>query len=249
MNLGEGTIMPESFFSTTIRAQRFLLWLSSVAANVFFISWGWMMGFFPPPSPSLPVDAVIKLYTDNLVQFRVAAALAILSGGYMIPWSLVVSMQMARLEKGAPIWAILQFICASINSIFIWGPALIWGIAAFSVERDPALTVLLHEAGWLTLICALSVFALNLLTVIVVCFSKNEDDKVSAFPRWLGYLTIWQAVQSYGGPMALLFKKGIFAWNGLIPFWLPTALFGAWFLALTITMLRALRHQERAARA
>ena len=47
-------------------------------------------------------------------------------------------------------------------------------------------------------------------------------------------------------PMAVLFKTGIFSWNGLLPFWLPFSLFGAWYAAICWTLLRALRCQKAA---
>ena len=46
--------------------------------------------------------------------------------------------------------------------------------------------------------------------------------------------------------MAVLFKTGIFSWNGLLPFWIPFSLFFAWLIAICWTMLRALRHQKAA---
>jgi hypothetical protein len=233
-------------FSTTLRAQRFLLWLSLISAGIFFFSWAWMMGFFPPPSPSLSADQVVALYSEHIIRFRIGVVLALITGAFMMPYSLVVSMQMARLEKGVPIWAILQLMCGLINAMYIWGPVLIWGVAAFSIDRAPELTVLLHELGWLSYITPLTCFPLNMLTIIVVCFNKDEEDRHSAFPRWLGYLTAWQAVQSFGGPIALLFKAGIFSWSGLIPFWLPLGLFGVWFGALSFTLFRALRYQRSA---
>ena len=185
-------------FSTTIRAQRFLLWLSLISAAIFFFSWAWMMGFFPPPSPSLPADQVVALYTQHIIRFRVGVVLALICGAFMMPYSLVVSMQMARLEKGVPIWAILQLMCGLINAMYIWGPVLVWGVAAFSIDRAPELTLLLHELGWLSYITPLTVFPLNMLAIIVVCFSKDEEDRNSAFPRWIGYLTAWQACNHSG---------------------------------------------------
>src|SRR5437868_10113800 len=95
-------------FSTTIKAQRFLLWFALICATVFFYSWGWLMGFFPPPSPSLTADQVVALYGEHNIQFRVGVFLALITGAFMMPYSVVISMQMARLEKGVPIWAIVQ---------------------------------------------------------------------------------------------------------------------------------------------
>ena len=175
---------------------------------------------------------------------RVGVVICLFSGAFLLPWSVVVSIQMARLEKGVPAWSILQFGAGVLGTIFLWGPPLVWGAAAFSVERDPSLTLLLHELGWLMFITPLCVFPMQLISIGVISLKKTEDDKISAFPRWIGYLTFWQAVQSLGGLAAMLFKGGAFAWNGLFPFYLPLTLYGVWTVALAWTMLRALKHQE-----
>ena len=122
-------------------------------------------------------------------------------------------------------------------------------MAAFTPERAPELTAIFHEFGWLMFITPLSLFPMQLLGIIYLCFTKDEPDNVSAFPRWLGYLTAWQLVQSFGGPMAVLFKTGIFSWNGLLPFWLPFGLFSVWYAAICWTLLRALRCQKGTAQA
>jgi hypothetical protein len=226
------------------RTQRALIWLTLILIAIF--SAGYMMlGFFPPPEPTATAEQIKELYASHNMQSRVGVVLCLFSGAFLLPWSVVVAAQMARLEKGVPLWAILQFGAGILGTIFLWGPPLFWGTAAFSVERDPSLTLLMHEVGWLTFITPLCAFPMQLVAVGVVSLGKKEeDDKVSAFPRWIGYLTLWQAVQSLGGLAAMLFKSGAFAWNGLFPFYLPLTLYGVWTVALAYTMLRAIRHQE-----
>jgi len=233
-------------FYASIPTQRFLIWLTVVLATIFGIAYVWLIQFFPPPPADLPAEQVQALYTAHNVRFRIGTILGLIAGGFMIPISIVISLQMARLEKGWPIWAILQGATGVLGSIFIWLPLLIWAAAAFSADRAPELTLLMHEFGWLAFITPLSLFPMQLLGIIVVAFTKDEDDGVSAFPRWMGYLTAWQLVQSFGGPIAILFKQGIFAWGGLLPFWAPFVLFAVWMTAICWTLLRAMRFQQRA---
>lgn len=233
-------------YRASIGTQRFMMWLAIALTLVFAVAWVGLMGFFPPPPASLPADKAAELYSVHNIRFRIGVILALIAGGFLVPLSIVISVQMARLEKGLPLWAILQGTTGTIGSIFIWLPALLWGVAAFTPERPAELTALVHEFAWLSYITPLSLFPMQLIGIAVVCFTKDEDDKVSAFPRWLGYLTVWQAIQSFGGPIAMLFKQGIFAWNGLLPFWLPFSLFSVWYAAICWTILRALRHQQTA---
>lgn len=231
-------------FHASVAAQRFLVWLTVILATVFGIALVALMGFFPPPPADLPANEVVALYAEHNIRFRIGVILALISGAFIMPVTLVISIQMARLERGVPIWALMQGLTGAVGTIFIWLPVVFWGVAAFTVERAPEITQLAHEMGWLTFITPLSLFPMQLLGIIIVAFAKEEDDARSAFPRWLGYLTAWQLVQSFGGPVAMLFKSGIFSWAGLLPFWLPFALFAVWLTAICYTLLRALAHQR-----
>ncbi len=230
----------------SIRTQRVLIWVSLAAATVYGNALFLLMGFLPPPHADLSTEQVLALYAENNVRFLIGCMITLIAGFFILPWSTVIACQMARLEKGWPIWTLIMWMGMNLIALFIWGPPIIWGTAAFSVDRAPELTLLLHELGFISFITPLTVFPIALVGICVICFTKDEPDGVSAFPRWLGYLTAWQAVQSFGGPVALLFKSGIFSWSGLIPFWLPFLLFSVWLGALSYTMLRALRHQEQA---
>ncbi len=228
----------------SVRSQRVLVWMTIVLGIVFAISYMGLMGFFPPPPADLPADDVVPLYAEHNIRFRIGVIFGLISGGFILPITVVIAIQMARLEKGMPVWAIMQGLAGAVGAIFIFLPVLIWGVAAFTVDRAAELTLLMHEFGWLFFITPLSLFPMQLLGIMIVAFTKGEPDAHSAFPRWLGYLTAWQLVQSFGGPIAVLFKTGIFSWNGLLPFWLPFALFSAWMVAICVTLLKALRHQQ-----
>jgi hypothetical protein len=143
-------------------------------------------------------------------------------------------------------WSILQALTGALGTIFLWGPPLIWGAAAFTVTRDPSLTLLLHELGWLSFITPVTAFPLQLVSIAIVSLSQPRSSVSTALPRWIGYLTVWQALQSVGGLLAMLFKSGPLAWNGLIPFYIPLTLFFVWVVAISYTLLRAIREQEAA---
>lgn len=235
-------------YRASVPAQRFLIWISIVFAMLFGVAVVPLMRFFPPPTPMLPAHDVALLYSEHNVRFRVGTIIGVISGGFMAPFAIATSIAMARLEKGLPVWAILQGIMGALGTITVWMPMVIWAAAAFSADRAPELTLLLHELGWLMFVTPLALFPLQLIGIVIVAFTKEEDDRVSAFPRWMGYLTAWQLIQAFGAPLAILFKQGIFSWAGLLAFWIPTILFFVWMMLLCWTMLRALRHQEEASR-
>jgi hypothetical protein len=58
------------------------------------------------------------------------------------------------------------------------------------------------------------------------------------WPRWAGYLNFWVALGGAGGGLAVFFKTGAFAWNGLIGFYIPVTTFILWIITMTVLMHR-----------
>ncbi|MDE2410262.1 MAG: hypothetical protein KGM18_00650 [Sphingomonadales bacterium] len=227
-----------------VSSQRFMIWLTLGLMSIFGVGLMGLMKFVPPPPANLSANEVLELYRANPIRFKFGAILGLLAGGCITPLTVVISAQMARVERGVPVWAILQGLTGAVGTAFFWLPMICFATASFSLERAPELTLLLHELGWICFIVPVSLFPLQLLGICVVSFSTHEDEQSSAFPRWIGYLNAWVLITSLGAPMAVIFKTGIFAWNGLVPFYIPLTLFSIWLPAMSYSCLRALRFQE-----
>jgi len=106
----------------------------------------------------------------------------LISGFFLLPWTTVLACQMARLEKGFPIWTMIQWMGMNLIALFIWGPPIVWGTAAFSVSRAPELTLLLHELGFISFITPLTVFPIALVGLIVICFVAEHFGRTGYSP-------------------------------------------------------------------
>src|SRR5205814_10630967 len=82
---------------------------------------------------------------------------------------------------------------------------------------------------------------------VVVIALRASTVKNSPFPRWYGYFTLWTAVMFEAGAIAFLPRTGPFAWNGLLVFWSPLSLFGAWIAVTAFLLLKAIRRQQEEA--
>ena len=228
------------------RGQRWMIWVGLALSVVFVYGYVFLMGFFPPPAPTLSALEVAKLYSEHSLQFRIGVALMLMSGGFLLPWTIVIAVQLARDEKGVPIWAILEALAGTLSTLIFFLPAVFWAAASFSPERDPAITMQMHELAFLCFITPLCVFPLQTLPVAIICFSPKADAVPSAFPRWLGFLTLLETVCAEAGVAAVLIKTGPFAWNGLFPFYLPIFMFMIWITAVGYNILGAIKRQELA---
>lgn len=225
-----------------IRAQRIMIWWCLAFATIFALAWGILIGLMPLPPANQPVAEIAAFYSENAMRIRIGAAICAWTGAFMVPLSVVIAVQMARLEKGVPAWAILAFAGGIMMSMFLVIPPLLWGVAAFSPERPADVTALMHEFANLMLVTTDQYFIFQMIPLAIIALTRR-DDLHSPFPRWYGYFTIWAALMFEVGAAGFIPKTGPFAWNGLFVFWFPLTIFGAWIAVTSYNLLRALKQQ------
>jgi len=227
------------------RAQTIMIWWGLIFMFIFGFSLWLLLGMAPPPPPTLSPTEVAAFYLQNNVQIKLGAVVTSYTSAFVVPYMVVIGVQMMRLEKGIPVWSILQLVGGALMSIFLVLPGLFWGIAAYSPMRNPEVTALMHEIGTLTLVTTDQFFIFQMIAITYVSLTQTID-KVSAFPRWYGWLTLWIAIAFEVGAIAFIPKTGPFAWNGAVVFWMPFILFGVWITVTSVCMLAAIKRQRLA---
>jgi len=225
------------------RTQAILIYWAWAFATAYFLAYYFLLKLLPLPPATLSAAEVADFYTRNSVPIRIGAAICSWTGAFPIPLTIVIALQMVRLEKGFPIWSIVQFAGGVMMSIFVVLPPMFWGVAAFTPTRSSEVTLVMHEFGNLAFIATDQYFIFQFIAVAVVCLTQKVDPH-SPFPRWSGYLTLWAAFAIEIGVAAYLFKTGPFAWNGLLVYWIPILMYGAWFMTVSLNLLRALKRQS-----
>jgi len=81
----------------------------------------------------------------------------------------------------------------------------------------------------------------NFIIGIAVLSDAGEPP---VFPRWVAFLNFWVAIGYAPTCLLPFFKSGPFAWSGVLVFWLAGTVFCAWFIAMTVVLLKAIRQEE-----
>jgi hypothetical protein len=228
------------------RKQRIVLWWSLIFMLLYAIAIRFGFHMMPPPSAHQTSNEVARWYQDHRTSIRIGAAIAGWTSAFMIPYGVVIYFQIARQEQGAKVWSVLALCSGALTAVFFAVPPLAWGAAAFSPARAPQITALMHEFGTLTFITTDQMYVFMWVVVAIVCLTPTTV-KHSPFPRWFGYLTAWIVIMFEAGAIAFIPHSGPFAWNGLLAFWSPLILYGAWMLLMAWLILRALRRQQEEA--
>lgn len=229
--------------SMSLRIQEILLWWSIVFGIIFVLAWAFVIGMIPLPPATWTSAEVAAFYTENQTRIRWGAAICSWTAGFWIPFTMVVGAQIARLEKGFPILAIMQIVSGCIQALTLVIPAVIWGVCAFTPERLPDVTAAFHEFSILFLVCLDQIYIFQWAPWIIITFMVSKDP-LSPFPRWFAYFLIWSVVMYECAAIGFTTKTGLFAWDGLLVFYIP---FGLLFITCTIfypLLFKAIKRQR-----
>ncbi len=195
-------------------------------------------GFVPPPSPELPADEIAAIYRENANLIRSGMILGLTGTVGFVTLVGAISVQLRRIRGISRLAPYLQLGAGSIGVLTVMFPVMIFAIAAFRPEREPALTQLLNDIGWLIIIPAFPAF---IAQFAAIAFATLQDTSpVPVFPRWAAYFNVWIALLFVPGGIAYFFRTGPFAWNGLLAFWVAAGAFFVWLVVMSWLMLKAI---------
>ena len=103
---------------------------------------------------------------------------------------------------------------------------MLWIAATVRSELEPSTIRLLDDLSWLIFVMVFPGYVLQLSCIAVASFMDRSARPL--WPRWVGYLNLWIALSGGGGGLAVFFKQGPFAWNGLVGFYIPIGAFTIW---------------------
>ncbi|MCB5944261.1 hypothetical protein [Acidocella sp. KAb 2-4] len=211
--------------------------------TIFGLALAFLIQMIPTPPADWSPAQVAAMYASRGPTMRLGCAIAAWTSGFMVPLAVVIYAQLSRLEKGTPVWSTLQLVGGIMMSIFLVLPPIFWGAAAFHPDRAIDATAVMNDLANLTLVTTDQYYMFQMVPIAVIALTTPPQHD-SAFPRWVGWVTIWAGLIFEVGPFGFLFKTGVFAWNGLFVFWFPLTFFGAWIGVMAWSLLRAIRRQE-----
>lgn len=223
------------------RIQVFCAWCGPAFVVLLFGGWGLMGGLIPLIPPAQTAEYVAGVYADGATLHRIGLILGMVGVFLTIPYFLVISMQMRRMERRVPILSILQFASGIIVTVVLMIPMLLFVGASFRPERAPELTMLVNDLSYVMLILPWPPILGQLGAIAVAVLNDRRAQPV--WPRWVAYYSIWVGVLLLPASLIIFFKTGPFAWTGIVGFWIPAAVFGTWYLVMTWLVLKAVRQE------
>ncbi|HEY9418255.1 MAG TPA: hypothetical protein VIQ30_26130 [Pseudonocardia sp.] len=223
-----------------VLTQRVCIWLAPVGFAMLFGAF-FAGSQFPFPSPNHDAAYIGGFYLEHVDGIRLMAVLVTTGSALTAPIAAVLGVHLLRI-RGAIALALLEFGMGCVSALTIGIPSFFWQAAAFRPERDPVITQTLHDAGWLCFVATVFIVIVQVGAAGLAVLTDPGDKPV--FPRWFGYLSLWVCAALLPGVLVLWFKTGPFAWNGVLTIYLAFLVFGAWFAAVIVLLLRMSARSE-----
>lgn len=221
--------------------QSAMAWCGVAFVAVFFAGLI-ITGFFPPIPPDNTAQEVAAQYVQDQDRIRAGAVIMMIACGFIMPFTAVISTQMARVEGRWTPLAYLNLIAGTVGTLAALFPVLFFISIAYRPEnRDPELIQAFNDFAWVPFIMNWPPAVVEAICIAVVILSDKRAKPV--FPRWVAYFLLWAAVLFLPATLVPFFYDGPFAWNGLLSFWLAATFFGGFFLVLTYATLHAIKGQ------
>lgn len=220
-----------------ITNQKLCIYSGIAFMALFAIGWVLIGGLLPPIPPSAGAEAVAAFYQTDTWKIKLGLILAALSVAFYFPWVTALSIQLKRIEGDSPHMAWVQLISGCVGAVIIYLALFFWMVATFRPDRDPNITYIVNDLGWLIFTSTVAPFLIQFIALGLGILA----DKRSAppLPHWLGFYSLVSASLFLPAAFIFFFKSGPFAWDGLICFWLPLVDFFIWMIVMTIYMLKA----------
>lgn len=225
------------------RSQRLCVWSGPLFALLFFLGFGVIARFIPPPDPADSAQMVADRYREHANAIRTGMLVSMYALVFYVPFVAAISLQIKRIEgKFSPL-AYAEFGLGVLLPVEFLPSLYYFETAAYRPERGSEAVQQLNDMGWLPFTGIIfTIFIQN----IVIGIAVLADARVNpVLPRWLGYFSIWCGLLYCPASLDVYFTDGPLAWNGILSWWLSLIAFFVWLVVTTVMLLRAITAQAK----
>jgi hypothetical protein len=193
----------------------------------------------PPRRPDITPEQVAAFFEHHSLGIKIGFGSLMVIAGFVGPANGLIAYQIRRMTVH-PVFAYAFIATLSVGAT----PGFLWGAFAFLTAvlrqgRSPETLMLLYDMAFLSYIGSLGCFA----AAWAVLGAAILLDKNKIYPKWFAYATIWQIVTEFLAAVVFNFHAGPFAWNGLVAFYIDTAVYIFWQVCQFYVLYRAVQRQ------
>lgn len=219
-----------------------LLWTLPVLGVIWAAAFLLFPGFVHPMSPTMSAEEVAAFYRDETARIRYSMILFNWFGVCLVPTVILLAMQVRRMAHRTPIVSYCLIACAGGPPSLFLIANMFWLLAAFRPERDPELTMLFNDLGWITFTVITPYLIVQCLLLALAIYWDHGDRRV--FAPWVAYFNLVIALALAPATFTALAFDGPFAWDGLLSFWVKNIAIGVWIIVMGAVLAQNISRQH-----
>ncbi|MGH7133676.1 MAG: hypothetical protein ACREJO_17230 [Phycisphaerales bacterium] len=219
------------------------LWIAWWTMVVFYQLFGVL--FFvvtstqPPPPPGWEPTRVAQWFNDHHYGLLIGFAFVFIISGLTALMNALIAYSMRRMSvsRAFAYSYLVIYALSTLPGMLLLGIALTVG--AMRPDRDPEQISWLYDFAFMTFDGTMGVFLVgSLVWMTAILLDKNR-----VFPKWFAYLNLCNALTEVVVAPAWIFKSGVFAWDGVIAWWINVGVFVT-YTTVFLTLLRRMIVRE-----
>lgn len=212
------------------------------------IGWLGIAHFWMPPAADLGLEATKTWFTvDHRWGVLVGCSIFYIAAGILTPGSIQFGIMLAKIEGRWPLWSLTTAVCGIFISLIIFFNACAWLVAAYRPETGADVIQSWYDWAWFAFLLGWIYLSIEMIATALVEFQDKRETPM--VPRWLTWFTIAGAVSIITAAGPAFFKSGPFAYHGLLAFYYPVVIWGAYLNITAWYMYQELVREEARERA
>lgn len=202
-----------------------------------------IMGFLPPPAPSLSPEEIKQIFIERKIAIRIGTAILCIAFTFYLTWAMSIVLVIRRMELGMPVVAWTSIANAGGGYVLFLLQPITWAALAYRPEiLEPWFLQIMNDWVWFSFILSWPPFAIFMIMIGIAIL--HDRSSPSIMPRWVAYLNFWSAMAISPAFLIAFMKTGPFTYAGAIDFWFVFGVFFGWMVFMTYYTLRAIRTFE-----
>lgn len=218
--------------------------LGGIVFSIFFgIGFALLAGFVPVLDPSDSAQEIAAIFREDQDRIRAGLVICYVGCMFFLLFGSGIHGQTRRI-KGAPkTIGFLQLSSYAAAVILIIYPLTTWMAIAYRPDEwDPQLIQIFNDFAWISFLIGFVPFVTWVVSTGIAILCDQSANPL--FPRWVGYVSVFQGFVQMTAVLLLFFKDGPFAYDGLFSWWIPATDFFSWFMLITVFTMKAINRDD-----
>ena len=172
----------------------------------------------------------------------VGCTLFYIAAGILTPGSIAFGIMLSRIEGRHPLWSFTTAVCGVFISLIVFFNCCAWIVAAYRPEYGADVIQSWYDWAWFAFLLGWIYLSLEMVATAIV--ELMDDRPQPMIPRWFTWLTLGGALSIVTAAGPAFFTSGPFAYHGLLAFYMPVAVWGAYISGTTWFMLQELKRSS-----